>query len=57
MELADEQAAVTPIELFFDLVFVFALTQALLLFLWVRFGGAAQGAGPFLPGQGRLRRR
>ena len=27
MELADEQAAVTPIELFFDLVFVFALTQ------------------------------
>ncbi|HEX5810691.1 MAG TPA: hypothetical protein VFY38_01190 [Pseudonocardia sp.] len=31
--------------------------QALLLFLWVRFGGAAQGAGPLLPGQGRLRRR
>ena len=30
---------------------------ALLLFLWVRFGGAAQGAGPLLPGQGRLRRR
>ena len=27
---------------------------ALLLFLWVRFGGAAQGAGPLLPGQGRL---
>ena len=27
MELADEHAAVTPIELFFDLVFVFALTQ------------------------------
>jgi transposase len=32
-------------------------TWALLLFLWVRFGGAAQGAGPLLPGQGRLRRR
>ena len=31
--------------------------MALLLFLWVRFGGAAQGAGPLLPGQGRLRRR
>jgi hypothetical protein len=31
--------------------------KALLLFLWVRFGGAAQGAGPLLPGQGRLRRR
>jgi transposase-like protein len=30
---------------------------ALLPFLWVRFGGAAQGAGPLLPGQGRLRRR
>jgi len=33
------------------------LKLALLLFLWVRFGGAAQGAGPLLPGQGRLRRR
>jgi len=31
--------------------------KALLLFPWVRFGGAAQGAGPLLPGQGRLRRR
>ena len=31
--------------------------EALLLFLWVRFGGAAQRAGPPLPGQGRLRRR
>ena len=30
---------------------------ALLLFLWVRFGGAAQGVGPLLPGQGRLWRR
>ena len=30
---------------------------ALLLFLWVRFGGAAQGVGPPLPGQGRLWRR
>ena len=37
-----------------DLLAVF---RALLLFLWVRFGGAAQGAGPLLPGQGRLRRR
>src|SRR5689334_8185980 len=34
-----------------------APSGALLLFLWVRFGGAAQGAGPLLPGQGRLRRR
>ena len=34
-----------------------APSTALLLFLWVRFGGAAQGAGPLLPGQGRLRRR
>jgi transposase InsO family protein len=39
-----------------DLV-IDALQMALLLFLWVRFGGAAQGAGPLLPGQGRLRRR
>jgi NADP oxidoreductase coenzyme F420-dependent len=30
------------------------VVEALLLFLWVRFGGAAQGAGPLLPGQGRL---
>ena len=38
-------------------VVVVGVWQALLLFLWVRFGGAAQGAGPLLPGQGRLRRR